>query len=72
MNVITVKVIRVPGAVVEVGLTAGATVQNALEAANVTISTGESIAVDGNTVDSDYVLSDGSRVILSKSAKSAA
>ena len=71
MNVIAVKVIRVPGAVVEVGLETGATVQDALDAANITLGSGETVTVDGNTTDTSFALSDGARVILSKQAKSA-
>lgn len=72
MNVITVKVIRVPGAVVEVGLATGATVQDALEAANVTLGTGEAITVNGNAVNANHTLNESDKIILSKSAKSAA
>ena len=71
MNVITVKIIRTPGAVVEVGLEAGSTVAQALEAANMTVGVGESISVNGNTVTTSHVLTEGDRLILAKNAKSA-
>ncbi len=68
-NIITVKVIRVPGSVSEVGLEAGATISDALSAANVVVESHESMQLNGNVVDGSTVLSDGDRVIVSKAAK---
>ena len=66
---ITVKVIQVPGAVVEVALNAGATVADALNAANITVGEGEGLKVDGNDATETQTLSDGQRVIAAKAAK---
>jgi len=68
---IFVKVIRVPGTVKEVGLEDGATVGDALDAADFEVSTGEAITLNGNTVDLSATVTDGSRICLAKSAKSA-
>ncbi len=68
-DIITVKVIRVPGSVSEVGLEAGATISDALSAANVVVESHESMQLNGNVVDGSTVLSDGDRVIVSKAAK---
>lgn len=69
---IFVKVIRVPGAVVEVGLEDGATVADALAAAGITISTNEQVSVNGANVGNDHVLEADARVIIARQAKSAA
>lgn len=68
---IFVKVIRVPGAVVEVGLEDGATVADALAAAGITTASNEQVSVNGSNVDTNYVLEDNVRVVVAKSAKSA-
>lgn len=66
---ISIKVVVVPGAVKEVVLNDGATVRDALSAANQT-SDGFQVAVDGvNNASLDTVLSDGQRVALSIGAK---
>ena len=70
-DVITVKVIRVPGAVTEVGLESGATVGQALEAASVEVGSGESIKLNGADTANDAVVSDGSRILVAKAAKGA-
>lgn len=67
-----VKVVRIPGIVAEVGLEDNATVADALAAANVTPSDNEHMSVNGQTVDSTYVLHDADRLILARQAKSAA
>ena len=67
---ITVKVIRVPGAVIEVGLEDNASIADALSAANVTPASGEMLNLNGdNTTDTSTQLEDGDRVILAKGAK---
>lgn len=68
---IFVKVIRVPGAVVEVGLEDGATVADALAAAGITTASNEQVSVNGANVDTNHVLEDNVRVVVAKSAKSA-
>lgn len=71
MNVITVKVVRIPGAVVELGLENGSTVKQALEAANFTLGPNESISVNATPVSENHVLKEGDRILLAKAAKSA-
>lgn len=68
-EVITVKVIRVPGEVKEVGLVAGATVADALTQAGVTGVEGETVMVGGATADLSTTLTDGARVVLARGAK---
>lgn len=71
MSTIIVKVVRVPGAVVEVALEGGATVADALAAANITQGDTEAVTINGATVDNSATLTDGARVVLAKQAKSA-
>jgi hypothetical protein len=66
---ITVKVIRVPGVAVEVGLNDGASVSDALSAANMTLAAGEQLTVNGMEASTDTILADADRVILAKAAK---
>jgi TusA-related sulfurtransferase len=66
---INIKVVRVPGAVVEVVLDDGATVADALQHANITVDAGESLKVNTDDATLATVLVDGARVILSKAAK---
>lgn len=68
---ITVKVMLVPGAVKELALEDGATVAQALNAAEIDNAEGYPIKVDGATANLTTVLADGARVILAKSSKSA-
>lgn len=70
-EVITVKVIRVPGSVSEVGLESGSTVGQALEAANVSVGSGESVKLGGADTTMDAVVTDGARVLIAKAAKGA-
>lgn len=70
---ISVKTVKVPGAITEVMLEDGATVQDALDAAGINgISSSEGLSVNGNTATTSDVLSDGARVVIAKAAKSAA
>ena len=69
MSEIFVKIVRVPGAVTEVGLTQGATVQDALDAAGIEPNSNESLKVGSTTVDRNHTLVDGDRVIHSMGAK---
>lgn len=66
---ITVKVIRVPGLAVEVGLEDGATVADALSAANVQIQSGEQLTVNAGAATTSTSLSDSDRIVLARSAK---
>lgn len=70
-DVITVKVIRVPGAVTEVGLESGASVQDALNAADVSVGSGESVKLNGADTELSATVSDGSRILVAKAAKGA-
>jgi UPF0288 family protein (methanogenesis marker protein 3) len=65
------KVIRVPGAVVEVGLEEGATVQDALDAADVSVAENEAITVNGMAATTATLLPDGARLVVARGAKSA-
>ena len=69
MSEIFVKVVCVPGAVTEVGLAAGATVGDALDAAGIESNSAGQIKVGSATVDRDSTLVDGDRVIYSIGAK---
>lgn len=69
MSEIFVKIVRVPGAVTEVGLNQGATVGDALEAASIEPNSAESLKVGSATVDRDYTLVDGDRVVHAIGAK---
>lgn len=66
-----VKIVEVPGAVTEIALESGATVADALSAANLAPTSTQTLSVNGSPVETDHVLSDGDRVIISKQAKSA-
>lgn len=68
---ITVKVIRVPGSVKEVGLSDGATVSDALNEVGTSVAEGEALQVNGATVAMDHVLSDGASIVIAKGAKGA-
>jgi hypothetical protein len=71
MSTIIVKVIRVPGAVVEVGLESGATVADALDAAEITLGDNEAVTINGETANTSSIVTDGTRIVLAKAAKSA-
>lgn len=66
---IDIKVIRIPGAVVDVVLNDGATVADALSAASTSVQSGEVVKVNGAVVSVDTELEDGDRVILAVGAK---
>tara|TARA_B110000116_G_scaffold271008_1_gene290553 strand:+ start:9560 stop:9772 length:213 start_codon:yes stop_codon:yes gene_type:complete len=66
---ITVKVIQVPGKVVEIALEDGATVAQALIQADVEQGEGEALKVDNVDATPDQTLSEGQRVIVAKAAK---
>ena len=66
---IEAKVIQVPGAVKEVALEDGATVQDALNAASVTVESGYTIKVNGADADASTPVPAGARVIIAKGAK---
>lgn len=69
MSEIFVKIVRVPGAVTEVGLNQGATVGDALDAAGIESNSAESLKVGSANVDRNYTLVDGDRVVHSIGAK---
>lgn len=69
MDEIFVKVIRIPGAVTEVALSAGATVADALSAASIEPTGSEAIKVGSETVETSYTVADGDRVVISQGAK---
>jgi hypothetical protein len=69
MDEIFVKVIRIPGAVTEVALSAGASVADALSAASIEPTGSEAIKVGAETVEQGYTLTDGDRVVISQGAK---
>lgn len=66
---ITVKVIQVPGKVVEIALEDGATVAQALAQASVEQGEGEALKVDNVDATPGQTLSEGQRVIVAKAAK---
>jgi len=66
---IDVKVVKVPGAQVEVALEDGATVREALEYAGKTVDEGQTVQVNGTQADLDTPLTDGARVVIAKGAK---
>jgi sulfur carrier protein ThiS len=66
---IEAKVIRVPGAVKEVALNDGAAVADALQAAGVTVASGEVITVNGSAANQSTTLYDGDKVYVAKGAK---
>ncbi len=68
---ITVKIVRVPGAVTELMLNDNATVNDALNAASVEPGPNETISMDGNAVSRNASVYDGARVIVSVGAKAA-
>lgn len=70
-NIITAKVIRVPGAVSEIGLEEGSTVGDALNAANEHPSDNEVVNLNGNKAELSTTLKDGDRIVIAKGAKGA-
>ena len=67
-----IKTVEVPGAVKEIALEEGATVADALETAGLSVANNQSVTINGAPASNDDVLTDGARLIISKSAKSAA
>lgn len=68
---ITVKIIKVPGAIQELALEDGATLSDALAVANLIVEDGQSITVNGNPVPLTTPLNDSDRIIITKGAKGA-
>jgi hypothetical protein len=68
---ITMKVVRMPGKTTEVVLEDGATVADALAAAELTLGGNEKMTINGETAVMDDPVFGGDRVILAKDAKSA-
>jgi len=68
---IEVKVVRVPGAVTSVALNDGSNVGEALQAAGIDLTPGETVSMNGTTVQSGQTVSNGDRIIVAKGAKGA-
>lgn len=66
---LSIKVVRVPGAVTDLELEDGATVADALRAASITVGSGEAVKVNGGSADANTRLSNNDRVIVSAGAK---
>lgn len=69
MSEVIVKVIRVPGAVKDVALNQGATVADALAAADMSVDSGEKVSLNGVDVPTSTAVTDGSRIVIAKGAK---
>jgi hypothetical protein len=67
---ISVKIVRVPGAVTELMLDDGATIASALDTAAMSVASNEKIAVNGATASTSQALNDGDVISVSKDAKS--
>ncbi len=68
---VSAKVVRIPGAMTEVMLNDGATVADALAAANTSLASGEGLTVNSLPATLDTPLAQGNVVVVSKSAKGA-
>ncbi len=69
-DIITVKIIRIPGGSVnEIGLEGGKTITEALAIADVTVGGQEAVTLNGSSAEGSVRLSDGDRIVVSKSAK---
>lgn len=68
---ITVKIIRVPGAVRDIQVAEGTLVAQALNMASITPGEGEAVQVNGQATSLDTPLRDGDRIIIAKGAKGA-
>ena len=66
----SVKVVRVPGASNEVTLdAANPTIEDALDAAGVTLGENEKVSLNGADASPDDSVTDGDKVLVSKGAK---
>lgn len=66
-----VKIVRMPGTVSEVAVEDGATVADALSAADMTQGNSEKLTVNGAPATADTSVDDGDRIVLAKEAKNA-
>lgn len=66
---ITVQVTKVPGAMKTVSLENGATVKDALDAAELTVESGYEIRVDDEVATRDTTLNDGEVIVVTKMIK---
>lgn len=66
---LTIKIVQVPGAVQEVVLENGATVSDALSAANITVGSNECVKVNNEDVAQSTLLENGDRIVVAKGAK---
>lgn len=64
-----VKVMEVPGRIISVALQEGATVQDALTAAEMTLASGRVLKVSGMNATLDTELQDGDNITMSANAK---
>ncbi len=64
MDTINVKVGRTGGRVCEYNLPEDSTVDDLLSAHSEALKKGETLSIDGETVESDYELGDGDEVII--------
>lgn len=69
MGYINVQVTKVPGAMVPVVLNGGATVADALSAANIEVGSGYEIRLNNDVVSTDSTLNDGDVVLVTKMIK---
>lgn len=66
---INAKVVRIPGTVREVALNDGATVHDALAAADTSVAAGESVKLNGIETTLDAVVPNGASLVIAKGAK---
>lgn len=64
-----VRVVRVPGRTVSVELEDGATVGDALHAADIAVQSNEAVKLNGTNADTSATLNEGDKVIIAKGAK---
>lgn len=64
-----VKVIRVPGRTATVEVSEGASIAEALQAANIDLASGEACKLNGATAEFGDILTEGDKVIVAKGAK---
>lgn len=68
---ISVKIIRIPGAVTNVTLQDGSTVADAMQVSNTQVGEGEALQVNGIDAGLHTPLNSGDRIVISKGAKGA-
>lgn len=68
---ITAKVVRMPGLMVEVMLEDDATIADALAAASITLSSGESLKMNAMPASTTDTVVQGAAIVVSQAAKGA-